>query len=159
MQIEYLTNTTEDLGQVIIIFENELARIPYYNQLAKDQEKEHYNRTNLISKINNDPKSIIIAKDKGKVVGLCFNRFDDYTIWLEWIITGENNIRTGIGKMLLEKLFESTKERKCHKVWCDCRTDNTISKSFLIKNGFTMICEIKKHWYQQDFILLEKSIK
>ncbi len=158
MQIEYLTDTSEDLRQVVTLFEKELVSIPYYNQLAKDQEKQHYTLTNLIGKINNDPQSIIVAKDKGKIVGLCFNRFDDYTIWLEWIIADEDNKRTGVGKMLLEKLFESAKERKCHKVWCDCRADNTISKSFLIKNGFTVICEIKKHWYQQDFILLERFI-
>jgi ribosomal protein S18 acetylase RimI-like enzyme len=159
MNAEYLAEREEDLKQVITLFENELIRIPYYNQLAKDHEKEHYSLVNLTTKIRHDPKSIIVAKDQGNIVGICFNRFDDFTIWLEWIITDNRNKRTGVGKKLLEKLFESALERDCHKVWCDCRTDNVISKSFLIKNGFTELCEIKKHWYQQDFILLERFVK
>lgn len=159
MNVEYLAEREEDLKQVITIFENELLQIPYYNQLAKDHEKEHYSLVNLTAKIRLDPTSVIVAKDQGSIVGICFNRFDDYTIWLEWIITVNSNKRAGVGKMLLEKLFESALQRDCHKVWCDCRTDNAISKNFLLKNGFTEICELKKHWYQQDFVLLERFVK
>jgi ribosomal protein S18 acetylase RimI-like enzyme len=159
MHVEYLAEKEENLKQVITIFENELIRIPYYNQLAKDHEKEHYSLVNLTAKIRHDPTSVLVAKDQGNIVGFCFNRFDDYTIWLEWIITVNSNKRAGVGKMLLEKLFESALQRDCHKVWCDCRTDNAISKSFLLKNGFTEICELKKHWYQQDFVLLERFVK
>lgn len=158
MHTEYLLENENDLKQVVTMFENELIRIPYYNQLAKDNEKEHYGLANLIEKIRNDSKSVIIAKDQGSIIGICFNRFDDYTIWLEWIITDNNLKRSGVGKILLDKLFESAIERDCHKVWCDCRTDNSISKSFLTKNGFKLLCEIKKHWYQQDFVLLERFV-
>ena len=154
MKTEYLN--PNDLKEILAIFKSELASLSYYNDLAKTSETRHYSEKNLRAKIEDDPKSIIVVKKNNEIVGFCFNRFDDYTIWLEWIIVKIK--RQGIGESLLKKLAKSAKERECHKIWCDCRTSNEISKSFLLKNRFTLICEIPNHWYQQDFVLLQKEV-
>lgn len=155
-EIRYLSEEQNLIPQVVKLFEEELATIDYYNELALSTELEHYSEENLLQKVNEDDKSVIIALENNEVMGICFNRFDDYTIWLEWIITSKNHLRKGLGKLLIDKLVESAKERGCHKIWCDCRTTNDISKAFLKRNGFELITEIKNHWYNQDFVLLQK---
>ena len=157
MKIEYLQDINE-IDELVSLFKTVLFEIPYYNDLAKQNELKHYTKNNLIEKIKEDPKSIIIARENDELIGFCFNRFDDYTIWLEWIVLKRNLKRTGVGKLLIEKLVDATKERNCHKIWCDCRTTNNVSKNFLKKNGFELICEIPNHWYQQDFVLLQKPV-
>ena len=130
----------------------------YYNALAKEHEIDRYSSKNLIEKIKEDPKSIIIAECDKEIVGVCFNRFDDFTIWLEWILIKSSNRQEKIGTKLIDFLERASVERKCHKIWCDCRTSNTISKEFLQSVGFKIIATVENHWYQQDFVLLQKFL-
>jgi ribosomal protein S18 acetylase RimI-like enzyme len=153
------TAELKDLKAIEIMFKEMMNDIPYYNELAKTNEINHYTVENLKRKISIDEFSVIVATDNEKIIGFCFNRFDDYTIWLEWIITDTNYRKSGIGQQILEKLQAYSKIRNCHKIWCDCRTSNAISKSFLEKFGFKLIVELKRHWYQQDFYLFEKEIQ
>lgn len=147
-----------DLEKVNSLFKNVLTEIPYYNDLAKQTELNHYNYENLIAKIKEDPYSVIVCETDNRIVGFVFNRFDDYTIWLEWIVSDKEYRNKGIGIALLNKLVEYTLKRNCHKIWCDCRTTNSVSKNFLENFGFKFLIEIKNHWYKQDFNLFEKVI-
>jgi len=60
---------------------------------------------------------------------------------------------------LLEKCTLLAKEENCNKIWCDCLTDNLEAGAFFRKQNFTIIAQLKNHWYGQDFYLLEKIIK
>jgi len=157
MDIRYFKEN--DTEQVVELFKEIVSNLVYYNDLAKEHEIDRYSSKNLIEKINEDPKSIIIAECDKKIVGVCFNRFDDYTIWLEWILVKTTHRQQKIGTSLIKFLEYASLERKCHKVWCDCRTSNMISKNFLQSIGFKIITTVENHWYQQDFVLLQKFIK
>jgi ribosomal protein S18 acetylase RimI-like enzyme len=148
----------EDVGQVVRLFQDIVINLPYYNDLAKRHEIERYSEENLIEKINEDPKSIIVADCESKIVGVCFNRFDDFTIWLEWILVDSRYRQHNVGTQLIEHLEIASIERDCHKIWCDCRTSNDISKKFLQSVGFKLITTIENHWYQQDFVLMQKLL-
>lgn len=150
--------TPADLENLSQLFTEILLDIPYYNALAKENEKERYCSKELSAKLQEDPYSIIIIKDDHQIVAFCFSRFDDFTIWLEWFGIVPLYRGKGLSKLLLEKLEESTVARKCHKIWCDTRTENERSINVLTKYGFEKITEIKNHWYGQDFFLWQKSI-
>ncbi|MCA6367577.1 MAG: GNAT family N-acetyltransferase [Cytophagales bacterium] len=154
--ISYAINT--DIDEVHHFFQEKLGTLLFYNALARTSEAEHYNVLNLKAMVDHDPRSVIVARDNGQIKGICINRFDDYTIWLSWIMVDNSigNLRAGVGSAILNKLNESASERDCHKVWCDCRTDNVIGIEFLKKNGYSVLCEIKNHWYRQDFYLMER---
>ena len=147
-----------DAKQVEELFKEIVGNLDYYNDLAKEHEIDRYSSKNLIEKINEDPKSIIIAECDKELVGVCFNRFDDFTIWLEWILIKSTNRQEKIGTHLINFLENASIERKCHKIWCDCRTSNTISKNFLQSVGFKIIATVENHWYQRDFVLLQKFL-
>lgn len=156
MNVRYFEKN--DTEQVVELFKEIVTNLVYYNDLAKGHEIDRYSSEKLIEKINEDPKSIIIAECDKEIVGVCFNRFDDFTIWLEWILVKSKNRQEKIGTSLINFLEHASIERKCHKIWCDCRTSNTVSKNFLQSVGFKIITTIENHWYQQDFVLLQKFI-
>lgn len=156
MKIRYFDKL--DANHVSEFFSNIVCDLSYYNDLARENEIRRYSGENLIVKANEDPQSIIIAEENENIIGICFNRFDDYTIWLEWIITTTTERKKGIGKALIMELEKSAIDRKCHKIWCDSRTSNELSQRFLISMGFDLITTIENHWYKQDFVLLQKLI-
>lgn len=147
-----------DAAELSHLFRDMVGHLSYYNELARREEIAHYTEHKLIEKIQDDPYSVVVAIFNDQIIGFCFNRFDDYTIWLEWIITRSGFQHQGVGTALIAKLAEFSKQRNCHKIWCDCRTSNEVSKHFLEKNGFEFIAMIANHWYQQDFVLLHKLL-
>ena len=150
---------TGELPRVRRAFLKVLNEIPYYNSLAKRDEARKYTVKKLEEKTNEDRDSIICAlNEKGAIVGYLFNHFDDYTIWIDWFGVPKDKRRLGIGTLLLEYLFQSARQRNCHKIWCDTRASNIPSMITLKKAGFSSITEIKNHWYGQDFILWERLI-
>jgi ribosomal protein S18 acetylase RimI-like enzyme len=64
----------------------------------------------------------------------------------------------GIGKLLSEDTFETSKKRGAHKIWCDSRSTDESSKNLLRKVGFRENVEIKDHWYRQDFIFWQRYL-
>ena len=147
-----------DLDEVSKIFLEILDSLSYYNDLAKRNERIKYATDELRKKIYEDKYSIIVVRDDTILVGFCFSRFDDYTIWLEWFGISKNYRGTEIGNMILSKLEESTLVRGCHKIWCDSRTENVASFKVLQRNGFTLLTTLKNHWYNQDFFIWQKYL-
>lgn len=148
-----------DLKKVGILFSQILHELPYYSPLAKGCESKKYTLAKLAEKRSQDPYSILVAVDESdKVLGFCFNHFDDFTIWVDWFGVERHTRRRGIGKTLLNCLFELSEKRGAHKVWCDTRSSNEPSKNLLREMEFNEIVEIKNHWYKQDFILWERFL-
>ncbi len=147
-----------DCFQLSNVIESVIQAIPYYNDLAKESEIAKFQQLDLEEKIRQDPQSIIIATVNNEIAGFCLSRFDDNTIWLEWFGILENFRGKGIAKLLLEELDKTITSRQCHKIWCDCRTSNKASIHILTNHGYKQLVTIPNHWYNQDFILWEKSI-
>ncbi|TDH19972.1 GNAT family N-acetyltransferase [Segetibacter sp. 3557_3] len=135
-----------------------IQNIPYYNELAKQEEILKYQPPQLQVKIREDELSIIIATVDNKIVGFCLSRFDDYLIWLEWVGIVEDYRAKGISHLLLNELDQTIEQRKCHKIWCDCRTENSASIHLLYAHGYTQLVTIPNHWYKQDFIIWQKVV-
>lgn len=149
----------EELPEVARLFSKILSGLPYSNSLAKKHEIQKYTAARLTEKLPQDPYSVLVATEKtGKIVGFCFNRFDDFTIWIDWFGVEPSERNKGVGMAILQATFETAGKRGAHKVWCDSGTSNEPSKNLLRKAGFREIVEIKKHWYEQDFILWERFV-
>jgi ribosomal protein S18 acetylase RimI-like enzyme len=148
----------DEIPSVRKVFLDVLRELSYYNVLAKKEESKKYTVSKIKEKLAKDRYSVYCALSSDEVVGLLFNHFDDYTIWLDWIAVRKDQRRNGIGELLLGDLFRTARLRGCRKVWCDCRTTNKPSKAALEKAGFRRIAEIKNHWYGQDFILWERFV-
>jgi ribosomal protein S18 acetylase RimI-like enzyme len=150
-----------DLAEVELLFAKVLEELRYNNALSKEHEAAKYSVKALQKKLAGDRYSILVAKagrDNNKVIGFCFNHFDDFTIWIEWFGVATEERRKGVGQALLKQAFVTARKRGAHKVWCDCRTTNQPSYNVLTKSGFRQIATVKNHWYGQDFILWERFV-
>jgi len=148
----------KDCEKLSLVIETVIRAIPYYNDLAKDTEVSKFKTVDLKLKIKDDPHSVIIACIDNEITSFCLSRFDDYVIWLEWFGVLETYRGKGIANLLLLELDSTISLRKCHKIWCDCRTSNKASIHILTTHGYKQLTTIANHWYKQDFILWEKLI-
>jgi len=148
----------EEAEPVNQLFCEIVEKLPYYNELAKSSEIAKYSVEALRASSSNDPDSVLVAKVGDQVIGFCFSNSDDGLVWLAWFGVHSSFERQGVGSVLLEKLEETVRNGRSHKIWCDCRTENEASKSTLSKHGYLQICTVRNHWYGQDFILWEKLV-
>jgi len=143
---------------VASLFRDVLLRIPYYNDVAKTSELAKYSSYLLRESMAVDPDSVLVAKTEQRLVGFCISRPDDGVIWLSWFGVHHSHRREGVGSALLEKLDETVRNGRSHKIWCDSRTDNRESLSVLRRHNYVQLCTVRNHWYGQDFILWEKLL-
>ena len=148
----------EEAEEIASLFVEVLTSLPYYNEQAKASELVKYKPSLLRDSAEEDPDSILVARDADQIVGFCFNRNDDGVIWLSWFGVHPDYRRMGIGSALLRKLESTVREGRSHKIWCDCRTENEVSKCTLAKEGYTQLFTLLNHWYGQDFIIWEKLV-
>ena len=140
------------------LFSEVLHQLKYYNPAAKKSERAKFTLPQLEEKLLKDPFSIIVVKIDNEVVGFCFNRFDDYTVWLEWFGVAQSARNKKVGSILLAELENSARQRECHKVWCDSRTENIESFKTLQKNGFVVMTTLLNHWHGQDYFIWQKML-
>jgi ribosomal protein S18 acetylase RimI-like enzyme len=148
-------NEADQLG---LLFGQVLRALPYYNQRAQASELAKYSSDELRELVLADPGSVLVAKIGQRLAGFCVSREDDMLVWLSWIGVHPECRRKGIASALLGALDERARALGAHKIWCDSRTNNELSKTVLAAYGYRQICTIRNHWYGQDFILWEKSV-
>jgi RimJ/RimL family protein N-acetyltransferase len=140
------------------LFLSVVKELPYYNETAKSSEISKYTPELLKQRVAEDPDSVLVAHEAGKLIGFCFSNMDDGLVWLAWFGVHPAYREHGVGRALLQSLDETVHSRGSHKIWCDCRTENEASKVVLARNGYTALCTVRNHWYGQDFILWEKPV-
>jgi ribosomal protein S18 acetylase RimI-like enzyme len=140
------------------LFVRIVEALPYYNNFAKRSEIAKYSPESLRDLAEKELDSVLVARVDDQIVGFCFSESDDGLVWLAWFGVDPLFRRHGVGAQLLEKLEETVRNGRSHKIWCDCRTENEASKVALTKRGYIQLCTVRNHWYGQDFILWEKSL-
>jgi len=135
-----------------------VSPLEYYSKAAREQEMAKYTPAKLRVLAAEDPDSVLVASKGDRLVGFCFSRFDDGLIWLAWFGVDHDARGQGVGRALLTALEGTIRLRGAHKLWCDCRVNNSQSKAVLVNAGFTPIANVRNHWYGHDFILWEKAV-
>lgn len=153
-----IQDTPFELSHVALWLKDHIQKNDHYNQQAKDNECELYNTDGLKKIIADCEESILLYVQSKEVKGVLISKFDCYTRWLSWIIVDEKYRHQGIAKILLQALDTVAVNTQCHKIWCDSRSDNEAALQLLTKNGFRVKTFLERHWYKQNFYLLEKKI-
>jgi GNAT superfamily N-acetyltransferase len=66
--------------------------------------------------------------------------------------------RIGIGLMLLKKAEYYARENHAFKIWMDTSTRLTDAIEFYKKNNYEIVGMLRKHFWGEDIILLEKIL-
>ena len=135
-------------------------------QIAKEL-KEWFNKTAIKNmKIDFKVNNLVVALEKGKVVGfLCYNSYEGF-LKIVWIGVKKEYHRKGVGTKLLNWLEKEAKKLKVEAIEVETLTDREnyepyeATRNFYYKHGFKKLYELKprkKDWDVQ--ILLEKKIE
>ena len=130
----------------------------YDNQWARREEMARYLPSRLIESAQNDPDSVLVAKNGDEIIGFCLSEYEEGVIWLAWFGVDPQRRGHGVGSALLSVLERTVHPRGCHKIWCDTLTTNEASHAVLARRGYSRICILRNHWYGQDTILWEKFV-
>lgn len=101
---------------------------------------------------------IIVAKERGRIVGVCSGRVvgKGGVASLDWLGIAPESRKQGIGNQLLEAVEEHVKDSGCHKislVTLPCLTD---AVRLFFKRGWVPECNLTRHSWKVDFMVVSK---
>ena len=144
---------------VAALIQATIAGLAIYSEQARQREMAIYSAAYLRAETRLDPDAVLVAEAGGQIVGFCVSRYDDDLIWLSWFGVASQARGQGIGAALLAALERSRRAAGVHKIWCDARTDNHVSRAGLARAGYREIATLANHWYRQDYVLLERVLE
>ncbi len=140
------------------LLEVTIESIPMYNDWAKRTEVAEHQTDVLEQKLASDSQSLIGAFDGDTLIGVVTSSFEAGLIWLGWIVVNPEHRGRGVARALMNALEDSAKTRGAHKIWCDSRVENGLSKALLETSGYRIVATIERHWYGLDYFIWEKLV-
>src|SRR3989304_7721154 len=105
----------DDAEQASKLFKDNVEELKYYKPRARKTFEKIYSPKNLQKKIGKKSYILLVAKDKGLIVGISFGFLDYDVAFRDWTLVQKDYRRKGIGTHLVKK-FESICEKlKIHK--------------------------------------------
>ena len=86
--------------------------------------------------LSNPTSSILVARDKGSVVGSVMVGFDGHRGWVYYLATDPDQLRGGAGRKLMQAAEEWLNQLGCSRVRLMVRTDNLVAKDFYKAIGY-----------------------
>ncbi|NJD17853.1 MAG: GNAT family N-acetyltransferase [Gemmatimonadetes bacterium] len=149
----------EELPAVRDAFRAVVDPLEVYCADARRREMERYDLPYLEELNRADPRNVIVIADGGDVQAFALTRDDDGPLWLCWYGVVPEARGRGLWRPLLGMVLELARARGYGKVWCDARSENTHSIVRLEQMGFRVVCELRRHWHGEDYVLLERWLE
>ncbi len=132
--------------------------VPGFPAAAKKAESRNYTLAKVKARIGKTASIQLVAKEKKKIVDVCYGICYAGVCYLEWIGVNSDNRRRGIGEKLVKALEIAARAKKIHKIWLNIDTHNPASKKLFRSMGYRPIGIVKKQWYGTDNMLMDKLI-
>ena len=131
-----------------------------YPRNLLDEELQLYSYDTFLRFIGDENRYGFVAEDNGKIVGLAIGRFDQGGISdLSWICTALEEQGKGIGKKLINKVADYSKEKGCHKLFAYTTPDLLPAVKLYLSSGFVQEAYLRKHWHKVDFLIMSKWLE
>lgn len=125
---------------------------------ARKSEMDKYSLPYLEAPHREDRRFILVAAGPGGLDAFAICRDDDDLLWLSWFGVREAARGRQLSRQMLSHLRVAAREMGYWKVWCDARDTNAPSVRALEGAGFRQVCRLSRHWYGQDYLLLEMFV-
>ena len=128
------------------------------DNLQKDFD-DFWTPTILESELKNENSRYVVAKEKNEIVGFAGIIILPDDIEITNIVTKKTERKKGIGKLLLDKIIEISKEEKKELLSLEVNEKNLIAINLYSKFGFEKV-GIRKKYYNgiEDAIIMTKKI-
>ncbi len=151
--------TIAEAAKIATLFKEVVQDLEIYNEEARRIEIEKNNEVTFRARLGDDPRSISVAARGDAMLGFCITTDQHGPIWIEWYGVSKAARREGLGTKLVTHLQSELPRRHATKIWCDSRTINLPTIRLFEGLGFRRLCELKEHWYGQDFYLWEWTLQ
>jgi ribosomal protein S18 acetylase RimI-like enzyme len=148
----------EDCAVASNLLETVISSMTMYNDWAKQTELAEHRAQVLEQRLHNDPHSLIGAFDDDVLMGVVTSSLEAGLIWLGWIVVSPEQRGRGVARALMLALEDSAGARGAHKIWCDSRIENDISKALLEASDYRIAAKLERHWYGLDYFIWEKRL-
>jgi len=134
IQISYMTKKDVDL----------------IKQNMQSEFDEFWTPSILENEILNPDSTYIVAKNSEEIIGFAGLWDDTYNMHITNIAVKKIYRHKGIGKKLLKKLIQITKEKRKETITLEVNEQNTIAQNLYLKNGFKIMGKRKKYYNGKD---------
>ena len=136
-------------------FEKEI----YPQNLFEDELKQYSDET-MSRFLKSENSFAFVGLEKTELMGLAMGRMTEGgLVDLSWICVDTMAQGKGIGKKLMDKVFEYAKSKGCHKVFAYTFPALAPTISFYLRSGFVLEAYLRKHWYGLDFVMMSKLLE
>ncbi len=131
-----------------------------YSRELLEEELRLYSYDTFLKFIGDENRYGFVTEENGKIVGLAIGRLDQGGLSdLSWICTSSEEQGKGIGKKLIDKVAEYSREKGCHKLFAYTTPHLFSTVSFYLSSGFVPEAYLRKHWHKLDFLVISKWLK
>jgi ribosomal protein S18 acetylase RimI-like enzyme len=131
-----------------------------YSRELLEEELKLYSYDTFLRFIGDEKRFGFVAVEEEKVVGLAIGRLDQGGLSdLSWICTSSEEQGKGIGKKLIDKVAEYSREKDCHKLFAYTTPYLFSTVSFYLASGFVPEACLRKHWHKLDFLVMSKWLE
>ena len=118
-------------------------------------DDSHYENRELVD--FDEQELTFIAEEYEEIAGYIKIRTEMGTCEIESLIVGSKFRNRGIATQLVLKVEEWCKEMKLHKIFLETGA-NWEARKLYEKLGYEVVCVLKNHYANKDFVLMEKLI-
>ncbi len=128
-----------------------------YSRELLEKELELYSYDTFLRFIGNEDKYGFVAEGNEKIIGLAIGRLEIGGLSdLSWICTNIEEQGKGIGKKLISKVANYSKDKGCHKLFAYTTPYLVSTVSFYLASGFVPEAYLRKHWHEMDFLIMSR---
>lgn len=150
--------TSNDIEEVSILLQVELAKFEYLTESARKVEADAYTFQGLKSLLTSGSHVMLLAIKDRQIVGFIHASLMNDVAWLTWVVIKSDRRRKNIVWYLWKKLFAVLRKRGVHLIWGAIRTPNTAAQLMAHVMGFCMIGAIPNFLHHEDYILVSRSL-
>jgi GNAT superfamily N-acetyltransferase len=148
----------DELPAVRDLFVEVVRDLAVYNERARKSEMEKHSLQHMEALHREDPRFILVAAGRSGLDAFAISRNDDELLWLSWFGVREAARGRQMSAHLLSHLRVAARDMGYWKLWCDARDTNAPSLRALEGAGFRQVCRLGRHWFGQDYVLLEMFV-
>jgi len=130
----------------------------YTPSARKSEVKNYFSEKYLLAHVMNRAHVYVVAEEDNLIIGFAHGIIEADVLWNAWVVFDPKYQGKGHFKGLIQSLESEYKKRGGWKVWAAILTTNIPSQKAFVKNGYSKVGTLKKHWNKQDFVLVDKVL-
>ena len=99
-----------------------------------------------------------LVRESAKIVGFVSFKINGGTAYLLQLIVSKKSRKKGIGEILLKKVEDFARNKKCHVVYLDTSDRHKEALEFYKKQHYKIVAKLKNNKFHFTWYYLEKKI-